>query len=223
MRNRNSDTCNWSKEKLRKRIFWILISSLYFQGQKKRRSWTPSVQQASPTPSRRRAPRGISRAAAATRTSWRGSSPRMDGSGAAAVLTSSTGWTSRGSSSMRGRLMKTTGRWWIFTITALGERWEIRFPSSKLDLVAIFLPHGNKHSVKFVLYVKTITYSHNQVCLANVMSFLFLEMHSVKFYRITRNKNNPVAKCYPQWELNPGPLPFMRCMLLIQESTDMAT
>ena len=28
-----------------------------------------------------------------------------------------------------------------------------------------------------------------------------------------KTKKNPVAKCYPQWELNPGPLTFMLCML----------
>ena len=27
-------------------------------------------------------------------------------------------------------------------------------------------------------------------------------------------KKNPAAKCYPQWEVNPGPLILLPCMLL---------
>ena len=55
---------------------------------------------------------------------------RTGGSGAGAAPTSSTDWTSRGFSSMQGRLMKTTGPWWICTITELGGRWEkTHFPS----------------------------------------------------------------------------------------------
>ena len=37
-----------------------------------------------------------------------------------------------------------------------------------------------------------------------------------RFYRITRELKNPVAKCYPHWRVNPitdFPLPFMFCML----------
>ena len=44
-------------------------------------------------------------------------------------------------------------------------------------------------------------------------SFPKMEMHSVELYRIKRKKI-PVAKCYPQWKLNPGPLTSRPCMLL---------
>ena len=41
-------------------------------------------------------------------------------------------------------------------------------------------------------------------------------MNEDAFCGILQNheKKNPVAKCYPQWVLNSGPLTFMLCMLL---------
>ena len=40
-------------------------------------------------------------------------------------------------------------------------------------------------------------------------------MHSTEFYRIkTKQRENPVAKCYPQWELNSGSQTLMPCMLI---------
>ena len=39
-------------------------------------------------------------------------------------------------------------------------------------------------------------------------------MHSVDSSESLENKNIPAVKCYPQWELNPGPPTFMLYMLL---------
>ena len=47
-----------------------------------------------------------------------------------------------------------------------------------------------------------------------IIDFSLNEDAFCRFYRIMRKQKNPAAKCYPQWELNPGPLTFMPCMLL---------
>ena len=39
-------------------------------------------------------------------------------------------------------------------------------------------------------------------------------MHSVNSTQSRENKKNPVAKCYPYWEVNLGPLTLLPCMLL---------
>ena len=41
-----------------------------------------------------------------------------------------------------------------------------------------------------------------------------MEMHSVDSTELRENKQDPEAKFYPQWELNPGPLDLMSSMLL---------
>ena len=43
-----------------------------------------------------------------------------------------------------------------------------------------------------------------------------MEMHSVDSTE-SREKKNSEAKCYPQWELSPGPLTSMPCMLLSEQ------
>ena len=45
-------------------------------------------------------------------------------------------------------------------------------------------------------------------------NFPQMGMHSVDSTKSGENPKNPAAKCYSQWELNPGSLTFMSCMLL---------
>ena len=41
-----------------------------------------------------------------------------------------------------------------------------------------------------------------------------MEMHSVDSTESRENKENPVAKCYPNMEVNPGPLTLLSCIRL---------
>ena len=43
-----------------------------------------------------------------------------------------------------------------------------------------------------------------------------MDIHSFNSTKSQENKKNPAAKCYPWWELNPGPPTFMPCMVLFE-------